>query len=69
MYYTVKARYIPDRIAEFHRKLLDGTIKAQRPDGPEIVASMQRACPRLPSNAIHSTPTKLRPSAAGAADR
>ncbi len=43
MYYTVKARYIPSEMAEFYRKLTDGTIQSQRPDGQEIVASMRRA--------------------------
>jgi hypothetical protein len=43
MYYTVQARLIPDTAAEFLCKLTDGTIENQKPDGKEIVASMQRA--------------------------
>ncbi len=43
MFYTVQARLIPDTVADFLRKLTDGTIEKQKPDGKEIVASMQRA--------------------------
>ena len=43
MHYTVQARLIPGTGADFLRKLTDGTIGRQRPDGKEIVASMQRA--------------------------
>lgn len=43
MFYAVKARYIPSALPEFHRKLTDGTIARQKPDGQEIVESMQRA--------------------------
>ena len=43
MYYTVQARFIPESAADFHHKLNDGTIESQKPDGKEIVASMQRA--------------------------
>ena len=43
MIYKVKARVIDKTIAEFYRKLLDGTVAEQRPDGEEIVASMRRA--------------------------
>ena len=43
MIYTVTARLQDKRRAEFHRRLTDGTIAAQRPDGREIVASMRRA--------------------------
>jgi hypothetical protein len=43
MIYTVKARYIEDRLIEFYEKLLDGTILDQKPDGKEIVNSMHRA--------------------------
>ena len=43
MHYTVKARLIPSRAAELYRKLTDGSIQSQKPDGNEIVASMQRA--------------------------
>ena len=43
MIYAVSGRLVDERRAEFHRKLTDGTIAAQRPDGGEIVASMRRA--------------------------
>ena len=43
MHYKVRARFKPDTASEFRRKLLDGTIQSQKPDGPEIVASMKRA--------------------------
>ena len=37
------ANTVPDRGPEFHTRLTDGSIAAQRPDGAEIVAAMQRA--------------------------
>ena len=43
MTYKVKGRIIEDKIGEFYRKLTDGTIADQRPDGAEILASMKRA--------------------------
>lgn len=43
MIYKVQACFKPDTAAEFHRKLTDGTIESQDPDGREIVASMKRA--------------------------
>ena len=43
MIYRVKARIIEEKIVEFYRKLTDGTVAKQRPDGEEIVASMKRA--------------------------
>ncbi len=43
MHYTVTARLIPESAADFLRKLADGTIDNQKPDGNEIVASMNRA--------------------------
>jgi hypothetical protein len=43
MLYSVSARLITDRAAEFHTRLTDGSIAAQRPDGEEIVEAMQRA--------------------------
>src|ERR1700751_517650 len=43
MIYKVKARLIEGTIGEFFRKLEDGTVANQRPDGREIVASMKRA--------------------------
>ena len=43
MHYRVKAQFREETAGEFSRLLRDGTIARQRPDGPEIVASMQRA--------------------------
>jgi hypothetical protein len=43
MFYEVTARPIESAMAEFHEKLTDGTIERQKPDGEEIVESMQRA--------------------------
>ena len=43
MLYAVSAKLIPDRAAEFHTRLTDGSIAAQRPDGEEIVEAMHRA--------------------------
>lgn len=43
MIYTVKARYREDRLKEFYKKLFDGTILKQKPDGKEVAASMERA--------------------------
>ena len=43
MIYRVKARVIDRTIAEFYRKLADGTVAKQRPDGEEITAAMRRA--------------------------
>ena len=43
MYYRVRGRLLPGVAAELYRILADGTVARQRPDGPEIVASMRRA--------------------------
>jgi hypothetical protein len=43
MIYRVRGRLREAEAAEFHRKLADGTIAAQKPDGQEIVDSMGRA--------------------------
>ena len=43
MIYKIRARLKAASAAEFHRKLLDGTIANQKPDGQEIVDSMNRA--------------------------
>jgi hypothetical protein len=43
MHHLVQAQFRADKAAEFQGKLLDGSILAQKPDGKEIVASMQRA--------------------------
>ena len=41
--YSVKARYIKEKMQEFYQKLTDGTIQNQKPDGQEIINSMKRA--------------------------
>lgn len=43
MVYRVRARLRPGVAGELYRLLTDGTVAGQRPDGPEIVASMRRA--------------------------
>ena len=43
MHYTATAHIISETAADFLRKLTDGTIENQKPDGNEIVASMNRA--------------------------
>ena len=43
MYYTVTARLRYDTAADLQRKLTEGSITSQKPDGKEIAASMQRA--------------------------
>jgi len=43
MIYSVKARFIEKKMGEFYRKLTDGTIQNQKPDGQEIVNSVKRA--------------------------
>lgn len=43
MLYAVKARFIPEKLAEFYGRLTDGSIQSQKPDGEEICESMERA--------------------------
>ena len=43
MIYRVRARFKTDTAAAFLKKLTDGTVQQQTPDGPEIVDSMNRA--------------------------
>ena len=43
MIYHVRAKFRDDTAAVFLAKLTDGTIGNQRPDGAELVASMERA--------------------------
>jgi len=43
MRYRIRAKIIEEKTAEFLKKLTDGSIEQQRPDGQEIVASMKRA--------------------------
>ena len=43
MIYHVKAKFREETASELLSKLSDGTILDQRPDGPELVASMERA--------------------------
>jgi len=41
--YKVRAKFNDKKAKEFQQRLTDGTIQEQRPDGPEIVSSMNRA--------------------------
>lgn len=43
MHYAVCGQFLGEKSAEFLQLLTDGTIVSQKPDGKEIVASMQRA--------------------------
>ena len=43
MIYHVQASLRKAKATELLKKLTDGTIARQRPDGPELVASMERA--------------------------
>ena len=43
MYYKVEAVFYPHLLQEFYKKLSDGTIKNQKPDGEEIIASLKKA--------------------------
>jgi len=47
--YSVKARFIEEKMQEFYQKLIDGTIKSQEPDGNEIIESMKRAKITVPN--------------------
>ena len=44
MIYKVKARIIEDNIGEFYRKLTDGTIAKQKPDGNESSRRCREPC-------------------------
>lgn len=43
MIYHVRARFRHETATDFLARLTDGSIAEQRPDGAEIVASMERA--------------------------
>lgn len=43
MIYKVHARLIESKSKEFHQLLTGGSLEDQAPDGPEILASMDRA--------------------------
>ncbi|MDX1441520.1 MAG: hypothetical protein R3237_03590 [Nitrosopumilaceae archaeon] len=43
MIYSVKAKFREEKLKEFFKKLTDGTIENQKPDGKEIITSMKRA--------------------------
>lgn len=43
MHYAVSGQFLQSKSAQFLQLLSDGTIASQKPDGQEIVASMQRA--------------------------
>ena len=61
MHYTITARFKLETAAEFYRRLTDGTIENQKPDGKEIVASMRRA--KIDHEGVH--PGARRPLDAG----
>ena len=72
MYYRVRARLRPGAAPDLYRILTDGTVARQRPDGPEIVASMRRAV--CVGEEVHWTetcycPTPLRHERATVYDR
>lgn len=72
MHYRVRARLRPGVAADLYRILTDGTVARQRPDGPEIVASMRRAV--CVGEEVHWTetcycPTPLRHERATVYDR
>ena len=43
VFYSVKAKFIENKMGKVYQKLTDGTIKNQKPDGEEIISSMKRA--------------------------
>ena len=43
MIYKVEARLIESKFKEFYQLLTGGSLEDQVPDGPEILASMERA--------------------------
>lgn len=43
MIYWVKAKYIDEKLPELYKRLNDGSITNQEPDGKEIFQSMKRA--------------------------
>ncbi len=43
MIYSIKAKFIEEKMKGFFQKLTDGTIENQKPDGAEILSSMKRA--------------------------
>lgn len=43
MIYSVTAKFDKSKMSEFYKRLTDGTIASQKPDGAEIVSSMNRA--------------------------
>ena len=43
MIYSIKAKFIEEKMKEFFQMLTDGTTEKQKPDGAEILSSMKRA--------------------------
>ena len=43
MRYLIRANFIEEKKGDLFKKLSDGTIAGQKPDGKEILASMRRA--------------------------
>ena len=43
MIYSIKSKFIAEKMKEFFQELTDATIENQKPDGTEILSSMKRA--------------------------
>ncbi len=43
MIYSIKAKFISEKMEDFFKSLTDGTIENQKPDGQEILNSMKCA--------------------------
>ncbi|QQE12422.1 hypothetical protein JD969_02815 [Planctomycetota bacterium] len=54
MFYRVKAKLKKEKATEFLDRLRDGTISDQKPDGQEIVDSMNRAVVNLDGEVMWS---------------
>ena len=61
MFYRVTARLRTETGADFLKKLTDGTIKSQSPDGREIVDAMNRAVLSADGNVSWSEVCYCRP--------
>jgi len=42
MIYSIKAKFMEEKMKEFFQMLNDGSIENQKPDGSEILSSMKR---------------------------
>ncbi len=43
VFYSIKSKFNAEKMKEFFHELTDGTIENQKPDGAEIISSMNRA--------------------------